>query len=358
MKKLFILLSAALICATLLIPASAVRDWVEPVGDVYVPFVTTPPTLDGVISDGEWNENATFIINDWNMMSVYTFGFMELPEGWETVVNLAWDRNYLYFATQCKDPTATGRPFGQPPEGDYFRMYLDFGYAQDAMDMQCSFAWCLVDDEENGHDLSSQTLFLVDKQSTWDWCTEEAWGCSGVEGEYWNFEGRVPWSILLETYEANTGAKITPSAGMQATGLIYYVDFDETYGQINWFGTSLYGYDVYPWFGTSGFGITYNFVGSDADVKPRPETTEPGQTVPDDTSNTPDTSAEDTNVVPTQSETADRPQTGAPTTTEAAPKDSDGKSGLPTGAIIGIAAGAAVVIAGAIAIAVSKKKKS
>ena len=96
---------------------------------------------------------------------------------------------------------------------------------------------------------------------------------------------------------------------MTATGCIWYCDFDNDYNFTNWFGTSMTGYDAVPWFGPSGFGITYYFVGSDADVKPRPETTEPGQIVPEDTSNTPDTSAENTNVVPTQSETADRPQT-------------------------------------------------
>ena len=356
MKKLFILLAAALICAALIVPASAVRDWVEPVGDVYVPFVTTPPTLDGVISDGEWCDKATFVINDWNMIAVYTFGFMEMPEGWETLVNLAWDNDYLYVATRCKDPTATGRPFGQPQEGDYFRMYLDFGYAQDGMNVQCATIWCLVDDEENDHDLTSQTLFFVDKQSSGEW-TEGSWGATGVEGEYWNFEGRVPWSILLETYEANTGAKVTPDVGMEATGLIYYVDFDETYTQINWFGTSLYGYDVDPWFGTSGFGINLSFVGSENDVKARPETTEPAQSAPEDTSAAPSSSAGDTEPVPVQPDTDDKPQTGAPITTEAAPKDEEGKSGLPTGAVIGIAAGAAVIIAGAVAIIIPKRKK-
>ena len=354
MKKIMILLSAALICAGLLIPASAVRDWVEPVGDVYVPFVTTPPTLDGVISEGEWCENASFIINDWNMIAVYTFGFMELPEGWSAKVNLAWDSRYLYIATQCKDPTTVGRIEGK--EGDYFRMYLDFGYAQDGMDVSCSCAWCLVKDEENGGDLTTKTLFLIDGQSSGEWCTGEAWGATGAEGDYWIFEGRVPWDVLLEVYEANTGVKVTPDVGTEATGLIYYVDFDETFSRINWFGTSLYGYDVNPWFGTSGFGINFNFVGSESDVKPRPETTEPQPAVPDDTS-TPVPASEESRTNPADP-TSENALTEPPGTADETGNDSPAGSGLPTGAIIGIAAGAAVVIAGAAAIIFSKKKKT
>ncbi|MBO4769254.1 MAG: hypothetical protein J5563_00530 [Clostridia bacterium] len=358
MKKLFILLTAALICAALLVPASAVRDWVEPVGDVYVPFVTTPPTLDGVISDGEWNENATFIINDWNMMSVYTQGYMELPEDWETKVNVAWDYDYLYIATQCKDVTTTGRPYPyiSGVEGDYFRFNLDFGDAPDQMFSGVSAAWCLVDDTESNNDFSTILMYLVNNQPNGDW-VEGSWGITAVKNEYWIFEGRIPWEIISAVYEFNCDVKVTPEVGMTATGCIWYCDFDNDYNYTNWFGTSMTGYDAVPWFGPSGFGITYNFVGSDADVKPRPETTEPGQTVPEDTSGVPASSAVETSLVPTQSDTGDKPQTDAPTTTEAAPKD-DGKSGLPTGAIIGIAAGAAVIVAGAIAIFIPKKKKS
>lgn len=106
------------------IPAGAV-DMVEPVGTVYAPKVTTPPTLDGVISEGEWNANAAFVINDWNMKAVVASGFIEVTEGWSSTFHLAWDSEYLYIAAETVDPDLCARIDGK--EGDYYRMYFDFG---------------------------------------------------------------------------------------------------------------------------------------------------------------------------------------------------------------------------------------
>lgn len=138
-----------LILSLAAIPAGAV-DMVEPVGTVYAPKVTTPPTLDGVISEGEWNANAAFVINDWNMKAVVASGFIEVTEGWKAVCHLAWDNDYLYIATEINDPDLCPRI--KNTEGDYFRMYFDFGptVGTGAMDSTVSVAWCLNADTDSG----------------------------------------------------------------------------------------------------------------------------------------------------------------------------------------------------------------
>lgn len=101
-----------LILSLAAIPAGAV-DMVEPVGKVYAPKVTTPPTLDGVISEGEWNANAAFVLSDWNMKAVVAFGFFEVTEGWRSVFHLAWDNEYLYIAAETTDPDLCARIEGK-----------------------------------------------------------------------------------------------------------------------------------------------------------------------------------------------------------------------------------------------------
>lgn len=104
-KPITALMLILLILSLAAIPAGAV-DMVEPVGTVYAPKVTTPPTLDGVISEGEWNANAAFVINDWNMKAVVASGFIEVTEGWSSTFHLAWDSEYLYIAAETVDPTS------------------------------------------------------------------------------------------------------------------------------------------------------------------------------------------------------------------------------------------------------------
>lgn len=338
-------------------------DMVEPAGDVYVPRVTTPPTLDGILSDGEWKENTAFVLSDWNMKAVVTAGFVEVTPGWQGVYRFAWDDDYLYFAHEITDPTLTARIDGT--EGDYYRMYIDFGPTVLTGDMESTtqFAVCINQDAEGNKD--TQALYFVGSAEAVIYTGEPGYYGISVDEEknLWTFEGKLPWSDLLGLFEKNSGVKITPAAGLTATALVMYVDFGEGYRQTGWFGSTITGYEAAAWFGPEEYGINMIFVGENDEIPARPETTFPDtEPTPDTETDTiaPDTAAPDTSDSETKApdtslrETDDDVvTTKAPVTDPETPKGDEG--GLPTGAIIGIVTGAVVIIA-VVAVAVLKKK--
>lgn len=318
----FVLLFAFAVSA---MPVGAV-DMVEPVGEVYAPFVNTPPVLDGILSEGEWNENAAFILSDWNNKSVVASGFTDVTPGWSSVFHLAWDNDYLYFAAETTDPDLCGRIEGT--EGDYYRMYIDFGPTVMAggMDTTCSFAFCLNEDE-NGS-LETQSLLVIDPTGVVE---GTGFGTKvDLENKLWVYEGKLPWSELLKVFADRTGVSITPAVGLSATALIYYADFTEGRVLSNWFGTTVSGYEAATYFGPEEYGIEISFVGADETIPARPETTFPVVTEPDDSTGADESVSEETGETSSDDtqknhETTDNSaKTDSPTTTRTGGDGEDG----------------------------------
>lgn len=356
-KPITVLMLILLILSLAAVPAGAV-DMVEPVGSVYAPKVTTPPTLDGVISEGEWNANAAFILSDWNMKAVVASGFFEVTEGWKSTFHLAWDNEYLYIAAETVDPDLCARIDGK--EGDYYRMYFDFGptVGTGAMNSTVSIVFCLKADE-NG-DPTKVSLCFVEGSDSNVIYEPDHYGISvDKEKNLWIFEGKYNWSDISTLFKANTGTEVNPTEGMTATALAYYADFSSgNYKWVNWFGTTLTGYDAPAWFGPEEYGIEIKFVGADAEIPARPETTFPVTTEP------PATSPEDSKTEPANStEPAGSKETSAPTesgtntpaaTTDGKDTDSE-KSSFPIVPVI--IAVIIIVIAAIVAVIVIGKKK-
>lgn len=345
-----------LILSLAAIPAGAV-DMVEPVGNVYAPKVTTPPTLDGVISEGEWNANAAFVLSDWNMKAVVASGFFEVTEGWRSVFHLAWDNEYLYIAAETTDPDLCARIEGK--EGDYYRMYFDFGptVGTGAMESTVSIVFCLNADENGDPDKVS--LCFVDGTSANAMYGPDHYGISvDTEKNLWVFEGKFNWSDISALFKNNTGVEVNPTEGMSATSLAYYADFASgTYKWINWFGTSVTGYDTPAWFGPEEYGIEISFVGADAEIPARPETTFPESDEPTET--TPKESGAESS-----SESESKAETSAPAESESkkAEVSTDGKkpdgekSSFPVIPVVIVSV--IIVIAAAAIIIVAVKKKA
>jgi len=386
MKRILMLvltLVFALSCAAMSVSAAPYSgDMVEPVGEVFAPKVTTPPTLDGVIGADEWNANAAFELSGWNMKSVVSLGFIEVSPGWNAIVHYAWDNDYLYIATELTDPTLSARlnindeedpSKNRNTEGDYFRMRFDFGptVVSGAQDSTPSLAFCLNGVFADGTSWTTKSYMIIDHYPSpseegafaGDYTADTSMYGISVDKEkgLWIWEGRYAWEHLNVVMQSKCNTTFTPAEGAMATALIEFADFDTDYQWINWIGSSVTGYDVMAAWIPDEYGVTINFVGADTEIEARPETTLPEtetETAPETT--VPDTETDggdDTTTPPaaTDSKTEDNTTT-APTTdpTTEAPKADEG--GLPIGAIIGIVAAAVVVIAVVVVIVLKKKK--
>ena len=245
-------------------------------------------------------------------------------------------------------------------------MRFDFGptVVSGAQDSTPSLAFCLNEDYENGNSWTTKSLMIIDQNANSDLemsfdgnytADTSMYGISvDKEKNLWTWEGRYPWEHLNIIMQSRCNTTFTPAEGAMATALIEYADIDSNYQLINWFGTSVTGYDVMAAWIPDEYGVTINFVGADTEIEARPETTLP------EADTTPDTETDggdDTTTPPaaTDNKTEDTTTT-APTTdpTTEAPKADEG--GLPTGAIIGIVAAAVVVIAVVVVIVLKKKK--
>lgn len=383
MKRILMLvltLVFALSCAAMSVSAAPYEgDMVEAVGEVFAPKVTTPPTLDGVIGADEWNANAAFELSGWNMKSVASFGFIEVSPGWNALIHFAWDNDYFYIAAEITDPTLTARinindeadpSKNRNTEGDYMRMRFDFGptVISGAQDSTPSLAFCLNEDYENGNSWTTKSLMIIDQNANSDLemsfngnytADTSMYGISvDKEKNLWTWEGRYPWEHLNIIMQSRCNTTFTPAEGAMATALIEYADIDSNYQLINWFGTSVTGYEIMAAWIPDEYGVTINFVGADTEIEARPETTLPEtETAPETTVPDTETDGGDDTTPPaaTDSKTEDTTTT-APTTdpTTEAPKADEG--GLPIGAIIGIVAAAVVVIAVVVVIVLKKKK--
>lgn len=382
MKKILTLVFAVVLTAAMLVPCFAVRDMVEPVGEVYAPRMKAP-TLDGVLSEGEWNKKATFTINDWNMRSVDSFGYLELPEGWTADINVGWDDNYIYIASVTTDLTLAprfdnevdeaGNVTKAGTEGDYFIMYFVFDDPCVAATMQhnAAIAWCLNNTVKDGKRDSLALIYGNGENhqtkggSIWLVLASEDYGATmDADNNTWTWEGRFPISELLASYNEPCGTNWQAiTSGMTVSSLIDYNDFhigadgrpDPT--RDNWFGTQSTGYEEPANFFEDHYGISILFC-EDNEVKERPETTEPQKdTEPEDTT----AKADDTTAnAGDTSAKADDTTAGADVTTGASDVttgETDNKGGANVGLIIGIAAAVVVVAGVVIGVVASKKKK-
>lgn len=226
------------------------------------------------------------------------------------------------------------------------------------MESTVSIVFCLNADENGDPDKVS--LCFVDGTSANAMYGPDHYGISvDTEKNLWVFEGKFNWSDISALFKNNTGVEVNPAEGMSATSLAYYADFASgTYKWINWFGTSVTGYDTPAWFGPEEYGIEISFVGADAEIPARPETTFPVTTEP------PATSPEESKTEPagsTESGSGTSAPTESDTNTPAATTDVKGQDGEKSSfPIVPVIIAAVIIVIAAIAavIVIGKKKKN
>jgi hypothetical protein len=132
MKNLFVLTLA------LLVPGIVMAQATNEGAKVVAPFLVTPPTIDGVVSDGEWDAAAT-AEGDWSDHGSTTLADPAYP----TTVKVAYGLQGLYILYDCVDdevlaiaggseylgsgPTVEGQgqPFTFGGATDYLATYID-----------------------------------------------------------------------------------------------------------------------------------------------------------------------------------------------------------------------------------------
>jgi len=243
MKRLFALLTVALMVVVMSLSASAAE--VTYMADQEIPYATTAPTLDGVLSEGEWT--ALFPMNPSNLKIVGG-----TPDAtFKVDTYLAWDETYLYVAHEVVNPTKGTLYFGQG--GDDLRLYMDFNGIAAANPS-------LAPDNGNMHALSTKVIAVIKNGGNaitgygiqYNSQLNNVWndgdisdsanvgangGATGVD-EHWYMEYRLEWTklgdLLSATYAGQTMPTIEP--GMVFTFMPSWHDWNTNYnGQANWF---------------------------------------------------------------------------------------------------------------------------
>jgi len=225
MKKAFLLLTVlmALLSALALSTSAATA-----IGEVKVPYATTAPTLDGVLSDGEWTGAKTTVNKDTATLALSTAGTYD--EKYFTVgfdCYYAWDEEYLYVAWEMK-----GADMWYDYGGNYIRVYLDpgsqflaFGEAQqdDAKGAMFRSVAAVKKDGSGAFGLQQLGVDNINYTPGDDNC-----GLTTSENG-WIYESRIAWddmatSVITKTGNAN--ATVAPEAGyvLRANYDLYHVD--------------------------------------------------------------------------------------------------------------------------------------
>ncbi|MBR6427780.1 MAG: hypothetical protein IKS28_08155 [Clostridia bacterium] len=225
MKKAMMIVFAVAIFAALSLSALAKAS---PMGNVHVPYATSAPTLDGVLSSGEWdasikttfsNKTATIAKSTEATYdaSYFTFYFD---------IYYAWDETYFYAAW---DVHADRKYFDQG--GNYVRLYLDPG---EAIKGYC-------DGQSNPLKVGMPRLVSATRSDGTGIYGLQQLGFDNInfaETEYgykatdygWVFETRILWTDLEKSVAAKTADgsyKLTPAAGMKMRANYDYYDINE-----------------------------------------------------------------------------------------------------------------------------------
>lgn len=256
MKKLFALLTVLLLAVAMTVSASAAVTYLD---DKTIPYAT--PTLDGVLSEGEWT--AKFAMNSQNLMSV---GGQTPAADFKLDTYLAWDENYLYVAYDVVSSNKGTLFFGQA--GDAIRFFMDVN------------GLCAANGNKNcdAHFLSTQVIAVLEGQGantvtgyglayngwTGDWhpgdLTDkgnvgENGGATGTDGA-WTLEYRIAWTEMDALLKLSYPDQTLPAAeaGMVITFMPSFHDVDGNYAGAGWYIGQNKGY------------MTKNEAGEDVEV--------------------------------------------------------------------------------------------
>lgn len=103
MKKTAVIVFAFLFALTAAISVSA-ADMTHNVGQLYVPFASEKPEIDGRLEANEWKNALKFTVNDSNAKAVWQHGFAEVPTDVYLDCYVMWDEKYLYVCIRCHRP--------------------------------------------------------------------------------------------------------------------------------------------------------------------------------------------------------------------------------------------------------------
>lgn len=213
MKKAFLLLTVlmALLSALALSTSAATA-----IGEVKVPYATTAPTLDGVLSDGEWTGAKTTFSKDTAVMyERHNKNYDESKFTYTVDCYYAWDETYLYVAWEMKGSNM----WFEIGNGNYIRLYLDPG-AQ-----LLAFSEAQQDDAKGA---MFRAVAAVKSNATGTFGLQSL-GISNIaytvgDGNCgltltdngWIYENRIAWTDMAKSVAAKTGnadATVTPAAG-------------------------------------------------------------------------------------------------------------------------------------------------
>ena len=362
MKKLAILLVAvAMLAAFFCLPTSAVAS---AIGEVRVPYVTTAPTLDGVLSDGEWTGAKTTFSKDTATLALSTAAsYDEANFTFSFDCYYAWDEDYLYVAWQMN-----GADMWFDYGGNYIRLYLDpagqflaFGEAQQNEASGAMFRSVAAVKSDGSGVFGLQQLGVAN--------IEYAVGdgnCGLTTSENgWIYESRISWddmatSVMTKTGNAN--ATVLPEAGytLRANYDCYHINQAGTYKGFlttsmdqEIIATNVWNFSKYADIllvledENGGVGSYVPDTSESEEVTTAPDTedtedTEEDVTTPEATTPAASDSQKETD------ETSDTEETSTP-----AVDDEKGGNSLP---IIIIAIVAVVVVAAVVVIAIKKRK--
>ena len=234
------IVASTAICALFASSVSAMSA----VGNVEVPRGT--PTIDGKISDGEWD--GAGVVNFSSSTAKAWVG--AVPGDFNTDVKVFWDEKGLYLAGEVVDSTFVASNEGSY-DGDAFQVSIDLGQTFYDTDNSRAIFYSFGCNETNP---------IVQRQES----ANDAVMHNG-EGVYistvkttkgWNFELMLEWSTLNADLQAKAGTTVNITKGTKINMMMCYLDHG-TDGQItNAFGTTRTGNDVeYDW-GPADHGIT------------------------------------------------------------------------------------------------------
>lgn len=361
MKKTAVIVFALLFALAAAFSVSA-ADMTHNVGQLYVPFASEKPKIDGRLDADEWKNALKFTVNDSNAKAVWQHGFAEVPTDVYLDCYVMWDENYLYIAYDVTDPTKSYFTEYAWDGGDNVQLLLDLGPSLPGI--------VLNDSQQTGGNRG--TLFSSAPQLKPDGTPGTALYChqcvanesiitdysvapfgAEVTDHGWTFEEGIPWEILAADMKDKCGADVGKiGKGTEVTALLIYNDYNN-HKMANWFGTTKTGYTTEFSWEPDEHGITFTLLGEGEKAPDPATTTEPTETTTETpvTSEKPQESTSDT--TPAQP-TGTSGETEAPVTTVPSDNNTSDSGNVWIYIII-----AAVIVCGAAAaiIIVRKKKK-
>lgn len=210
MKKFFALFTVVLMIVAMTVTASAEATYLA---DQEIPYATTAPTLDGVMSEGEWTAKFSLPVSKMLVLA----GEADTSNQIQFDTYMAWDESYLYIAANVSDTNGGLLYYGA--DGDNIIWFLDvngIGAANGntpshALNVACFPVVTTPGSSEptgfhtrlNGAEFESSQNILVQPNSA----------CSGSNNS-WTIEIRLTWdqigSLLGTAYAGQTLPAIAP----------------------------------------------------------------------------------------------------------------------------------------------------